>query len=282
MAYESTRQMMNELSHHWYKRGDGNFYKLLDAFNTEMERASDTSERIVAWHDLDQAEGTTLDLLGGDIKTYRINDSDVDYRFMIRLKQLLSRAQGTIPSIVKIVGTALESSDGIKIWNTENPRHVGIKVPLESVRNNEIQQFLLNNLKHMLALGYWLDVIVFRTETKLPLYLGIGTQDRTTQTMRSKTLWWSGWTAKTENPIYVGIHTTMQKASHESSKTLWWDGWKAQNKTVSYLACVGQVAKTQMWHTTTSWADTIKQDINAGLTVGNLLLDSTTQILKTE
>lgn len=33
MAYETTDQLIDLLSHHWYKRPDGNLYKLLDIYN---------------------------------------------------------------------------------------------------------------------------------------------------------------------------------------------------------------------------------------------------------
>ena len=46
------------------------------------------------WRGIQDAEGTTLDLFGKDINTYRPTKDDPPYRFLIYLKNLLARAQG--------------------------------------------------------------------------------------------------------------------------------------------------------------------------------------------
>lgn len=173
MAYETTDQLIDLLSHHWYKRHDGNLYKLLDVYNSHFEYLSDNGEKVERWRAIQNAEGTTLDLFGKDIETYRPTKDDPPYRFLIYLKVLLSRAQGTIPSIVHITSTALGTDKGIKIWHLAEPRHVGIMLPWDYINDDYIQRFLVNNLQHMLALGYWLDVIVFYASTQKQNYLGV-------------------------------------------------------------------------------------------------------------
>lgn len=173
MAYETTDQLIDLLSHHWYKRHDGNLYKLLDVYNSHFEYLSDNGEKVERWRAIQNAEGTTLDLFGKDIETYRPTKDDPPYRFLIYLKVLLSRAQGTIPSIVHITSTALGTDKGIKIWHLAEPRHIGIRLPWDYVNDDYIQRFLVDNLQHMLALGYWLDVIVFYASTQKQNYLGV-------------------------------------------------------------------------------------------------------------
>lgn len=173
MAYETTDQLIDLLSHHWYKCHDGNLYKLLDVYNSHFEYLSDNGEKVERWRAIQNAEGTTLDLFGKDIETCRPTKDDPSYRFLIYLKVLLSRAQGTIPSIVHITSTALGTDKGIKIWHLAEPRHVGIMLPWDYINDDYIQRFLVNNLQHMLALGYWLDVIVFYASTQKQNYLGV-------------------------------------------------------------------------------------------------------------
>lgn len=282
MAYETTDQLIDLLSHHWYKRHDGNLYKLLDVYNSHFEYLSDNGEKVERWRAIQNAEGTTLDLFGKDIETYRPTKDDPPYRFLIYLKVLLSRAQGTRPSIVKITSTAIGTKEGIKIWNTGIPRHVGIQIPWDYVSQWPIEKFLLNNLQHMLALGYWLDVIVFKTTTHLPLYIAVGGQDRTHIITRNKLKWWTGWKTKNDAKLYVGMHTSYKDVWREHQKLKWWTGWKTKNDANLYIAVTGRIIKTSVWHAKTRWWTSTEAQLHAGLTIGNKTITQTTQSLKTE
>lgn len=282
MAYETTDQLIELLSHHWYKRHDGNLYKLLDVYNGHFETLSDNGEKVAKWRGIQNAEGTTLDLFGKDIETYRPTKDDPPYRFLVYLKVLLSRAQGTRPSIVKITSTAIGTKEGIKIWNTGIPRHVGIQIPWDYVSQWPIEKFLLNNLQHMLALGYWLDVIVFKTTTHLPLYIAVGGQDRTHIITRTKLKWWTGWKTKNDAKLYVGMHTSYKDVWREHQKLKWWTGWKTENDANLYIAVTGRIIKTSVWHAKTRWWTSTEAQLHAGLTIGSKTITQTTQSLKTE
>lgn len=282
MAYETTDQLIDLLSHHWYKRHDGNLYKLLDVYNSHFEYLSDNGEKVERWRAIQNAEGTTLDLFGKDIETCRPTKDDPPYRFLIYLKVLLSRAQGTRPSIVKITSTAIGTKEGIKIWNTGIPRHVGIQIPWDYVSQWPIEKFLLNNLQHMLALGYWLDEIVFKTTTHLPLYIAVGGQDRTHIITRNKLKWWTGWKTKNDAKLYVGMHTSYKDMWREHQKLKWWTGWKTKNDSKLYIAVAGRIIKTSVWHAKTRWWTSTEAQLHAGLTIGNKTITQTTQSLKTE
>lgn len=282
MAYETTDQLLTLPSHHWYKEHDGNLYKLLNVFNGDLERISDSGDKVAKWRGIFDAEGTTLDLFGKDISTYRPTKSDPPYRFLIYLKTLLARAQGTIPSIVKITGEALGTRQGLKIWKTGPPRHIAIQIPWDYVSELPVEKFLLENLQHMLALGYWLDYIVFRADTPLKLYIGVGTQDRWQTTARSKTIWWTGWKTKTQSNLYYGMHTSYKNYQRVKSNVSWWTGWKAQTSKHLYLAVIGRIADTSIWHTSASWSSNHKEEVHAGLSVGTKTITTTTQSIKTE
>lgn len=282
MAYETTDQLIDLLSHHWYKRHDGNLYKLLDIYNSHLEKISDSGEKVAEWRAIKNAEGTTLDLFGKDIETYRPTKDDPPYRFLIYLKTLLARAQGTRPSIVKIVSAAIGTDQCLKIWNTGTPRHIGIQIPWDYVSQWPIEKFLLKNLQNMLALGYWLDVIVFKTTTHLPLYIGVGGQDRTHIIVRAKTKWWTGWKTRNSEKLYIGMHISCKDVWREHQKTKWWTGWKARNDKTLYIAVTGRMIKTSVWHAKAKWWTSTEAELHTGLTIGNKLTTTTTQSLKTE
>lgn len=282
MAYETTDQLIAEISDHWVKDPRGNMYKLLDTYNTGFEQISDIADKVERWRAIQDAEGTTLDLFGQDINTSRPTKEDDPYRFLIKLKVLLSRAQGTIPSIVHITSTALGTDKGIKIWHTAAPRHIGIRLPWDYVNDDYIQRFLVNNLQHMLALGYWLDCIVFRSDSPLPLYIGVGSQDKTHEIERSKTIWWSGWKAKTANDMYIGVHSTYQKRTTEKSSTIWWEGWKSKANNDLFIGVAGRIIKTTLLKTAAEWWDSPLEEIHAGINIGNRTITTTTQSIETE
>ena len=281
MAYETSEQLLAEISDYWYKRPGGNLYKLIDAFNEPLEAISDNANKVERWRALKDAKGTTLDLFGADIQTYRPSQDDDNYRFIIHIMELLSRAQGTIPSIYKIASSALQTGEGFKVWKT-SIRHVGIQVPFDAVKTLRMQKFIIRNFQKMLAMGYWIDEIVFVTTTKLPLYVGMGTQIKHRKIERSPVKWWTGWKARTSDKQYIGVATQIKHRNTLSSNAKWWTGWKAESTRSQFIGVVGQLAKSSVWATAAVWSKPQTAEIHAGLTIGNKKLTITTQSIKTE
>lgn len=205
MAYEKTDELIAQLADHWNKRQDTVLYKLLDVYNQELEKVSDEAQKVEKWRSLKEAKGTTLDLLGQDRKAYRISDDDDTYRFIIFVHILMSRAQGTIPSMVHIMSTALNAEpEKFEVYKT-GLRHVGMKIPWDYVKTLQMQKFIIKNLQNMLAMGYWIDVIVFKTTTHLPLYIGIGSRTRTTNTVHGQISWSDNWKTTAKADQFVGV-----------------------------------------------------------------------------
>lgn len=248
MAYETTEQLLAEISDYWEKRPDSNMYKLIDAFNAPLEAIDTNARKVERWRALKDAKGTTLDLFGADIQTYRPSQDDDDYRFLIHLMELLSRAQGTIPSIYKIASSALDNENYFKIYKT-GVRHIGIQIPFDSIKSPQMQKFLLNNLQKMLALGYWIDGIIFRVSTALPLYIGAEAQSSWETTMRSTVVWWTGWKAKTQAKPYVGVAGRISNTSIWKANTVWWTGWKNSTSLNGYSGIVSRYIDSSVWST---------------------------------
>lgn len=238
MAYETTDQLIAEISDHWVKDPRGNMYKLLDTYNTGFEQISDMADKVERWRAIQDAEGTTLDLFGQDINTPRPTKDDDPYRFLIRLKILLSRAQGTIPSIVHITSTALGTDKGIKIWHLAEPRHIGIRLPWDYVNDDYIQRFLVDNLQHMLALGYWLGIIVFSSESHVHGYIGAGTTDQWEEQDHLNSTWWTGWREKADKGGYLAAAITDSTNNIEKLDSNWGNSWSAKSAVANYAAAV--------------------------------------------
>lgn len=282
MAYETTDQLIAQLADHWNKRDDTVLYKLLDVYNQELEKVSDEAQKVAKWRSIKEAKGTTLDLLGQDRKAYRISDDDDTYRFIIFVHILMSHAQGTIPSMVHIMSTALNAEpEKFEVYKT-GLRHVGMKIPWDYVQTLQMQKFIIKNLQNMLAMGYWIDEIVFVTTTKLPLYVGMGMQIKHRKIERSPVKWWTGWKARTSDKQYIGVATQIKHHNTLPSNAKWWTGWKAESTRSQFIGVVGQLAKSSVWATAAVWSKPQTAEIHAGLTIGNKTLTTTTQSIKTE
>lgn len=211
MAYETTDQLVALLSDRWYKEPDGNLYKLVNTFNAPLETKSDVEDKIAQWREINEAEGTTLDMLGGDRKAYRPSSSDDPYRFLIYIKSLMARAQGTAPSIVHIAGTALQNTEGFKIIRT-GVRHVAISIPFSMLISLNMQKFILENLQKLLALGIWLDYIEMPMQTSQTQYIGLASMDDTTEYVNfGHAEWWHGWSGASTSTVYMGAISTIEE-----------------------------------------------------------------------
>ncbi|MCT6891246.1 MAG: hypothetical protein M3Z87_16560, partial [Lactobacillus sp.] len=132
------------------------------------------------------AQGTTLDILGEDRKAYRPSDEDNLYRFLIYIKFLIARAQGTPPSILGISEAALQRDKGFKIFKVKT-RHIIIKIPFEEIDNIGIEKLILDNLQELVALGIWLDGISFEVKTNATDYIGAAVMSTEYVKLRAET-----------------------------------------------------------------------------------------------
>ena len=216
----TTDQLLAEIADYWNKRPDSNLYKLVDIYNSGFNSIVNDLQTVDDWRAVNQAEGTTLDLIGEDEQAYRVTQDDNDYRFWIWIKFLIARAQGTYPSLVKIDQNSLGTDQNIKIWNTDQPHHVDIQLPWDYVSSDYMHNFLLKNLQSLLALGNWLDAVYFKSTTDLPLYIGVvGSMSSTSIWKAKTTIWWSGWEATTNNQIYAGVKGRISNTSIWSTET---------------------------------------------------------------
>lgn len=180
MAIRTTDELMAEVSDHWNKGSDSNIYKLIDAFNFHEESMSDLAEQVGDWQSIDTAQGATLDLIGELYDVTRVDSDDDFYRFMIRLKQLTARSDGTINSIAEVVAKSLQidptSFQIIPLRNgNDQVQHITIfGIPFEYADDIRKTKIMLTGLASATILGVWLDNVSFTANTNMALYVGSG------------------------------------------------------------------------------------------------------------
>ena len=167
----STDELLAEVSQYWANYNGSNLWQLIDVLNKPMTDISTTAKQVENYREINVASGSTLDLFGEDFKASRVNHDDELYRFLIYIKSLVAKSQGTVPSIVNISETALQKKQGVKVFQN-GIRHIIIQITLSKVDSLKTERLILENLKELVALGIWLDKISFDTRTDVLQYLG--------------------------------------------------------------------------------------------------------------
>ena len=100
-------------------------------------------DRIKMWRGVDDTEGVTLDLIGGNVDQVRGQASDAIYRTMIRAKILRNKSNGTINELVELLSFVLQI-DPHEIVLTEGYE---LEVPLPaSIRITDIPATVLTEI----------------------------------------------------------------------------------------------------------------------------------------
>lgn len=90
------------------KSPDSNIGKLIGIMTEQLQELEQTFERVRAWRDIDQAEGTTLDRIGSNVGQPRGVATDQVYRILIKSKIARNLSTGDINTIIRVLSTALD------------------------------------------------------------------------------------------------------------------------------------------------------------------------------
>lgn len=171
-AGTNTDQLLAETSDYWNKSSSSNLYNLIDIYNSRMGTISSNCQKVADIRSVDNATGSVLDDFGKDRDTYRVSNDDSLYRFMIYIKFMLAKANGTLPNIINISSTALSQSHELKVFQS-GIRHIKIKLPLAEITDLKTEKLILTNLKQLVDLGIWLDSISFIAKTSSEDFIGL-------------------------------------------------------------------------------------------------------------
>ncbi|MDE3837945.1 hypothetical protein C0966_00790 [Bacillus methanolicus] len=101
-------EWLSKLTDHYKKDPNSNIGKLLSVVYDEIEELKSTFLKIEEWRNINNAEGTTLDLAGENVGQPRGKATDEIYRVMIRGKEALNQSDGTINKIIEVLSKTLD------------------------------------------------------------------------------------------------------------------------------------------------------------------------------
>lgn len=188
----TTDDMMDEVAAHWSHDPGSVIYGLVDELNLMLEFGSDMADKMVDWHAIDYAEGTTLDLIAAQYDISRPDSDDEFLRFLIRLRKQVAKSDGTLNSIANIIAGSLEVDlESIQILTTRNGdgnvNHITVKgIPEDKVSDDREKGILLDNLKVATMLGVYIDEIAYRAAIEANVYVGVAFQSQTKYEIESE------------------------------------------------------------------------------------------------
>lgn len=184
--------MMDEIAAHWSHKPGSIFYGLIDSFNELMEFGADTADKITDWHAIDNAEGTTLDLIAEQYQVARPDSDDEFLRFLIRLKREVAKSDGTLNSLANVIASSLEIDlSTIQILSSRSGNtkvnHIIVKgIPEEMVKDDRQKAILLSSMNQATLEGVWIDSIEYRSAVETTVTVGTAMLATTKYTIESE------------------------------------------------------------------------------------------------
>lgn len=130
--------MIQRLTDIFTKKEDSNIGKLMLIISTQIDSLNETFLKIESWRDIDQAEGTTLDLEGSNVGQKRGQVSDEIMRVLIKARIARNNSDGTINKMIDALARSLNTTpDKVKIkalYDQGEPAAIMIEgVPIDAL-----------------------------------------------------------------------------------------------------------------------------------------------------
>lgn len=114
------KNILKRLTWNYNKNEESNVYKIFASIAPEIELIKGIFEKIEKWRGTDNAEGTTLDLIGEDVQQKRLGMSDAQYRPMLKFRSSLNRSNTDINSVNNAL-KSITSDNFLRLY--EGPDH---------------------------------------------------------------------------------------------------------------------------------------------------------------
>lgn len=161
------KNMITRLTSNYSKLKDSNIYKLFSMVASQSEELKETFEKISSWQGIENASGSTLDMIGEDVRAVRLGLADEEYRALLRFKISLDKGMTDINSINNAMKSITEDNY-IRLYEGYNEYNepASIKAMLKKYDEN----IPYEKMDTLLSAGVNL-YITAETETKSKLYV---------------------------------------------------------------------------------------------------------------
>ncbi len=130
-------------------------HALLEVTAHHIQENEDLYEQMGNWRDIDQAEGTTLERIGGNVQQPRGQANDSVYRVLIKSKIKRNLSNGSIDTLVDFLSFILQISKSdvevIELWDKNEHATLKINVPSNSVTSTGLTQAQFGTLVNLVV-----------------------------------------------------------------------------------------------------------------------------------
>lgn len=199
------RNMLSRLTWNYRKDEDSNIYKLFATLAPEIEHLKEAFEKIESWGGIENAEGTTLDLIGEDVRQERLSMSDEQYRQRLRFRAAVNRSDADINS-VNTAMRAIAGANYVRLYEAEKKEPYLEPAAVIAQIQKLYPDMPFREMEHILAAGVRLLWEIQREE-RMPLHLGIATRKTKEFTIYPSV----AEDMQNEKSLYIGIAMSKRK-----------------------------------------------------------------------
>ncbi|TRW26215.1 hypothetical protein FL857_05885 [Criibacterium bergeronii] len=164
------KNMLKRLTFNYTKVEGSNVYKLFSIVALSVEELKELFEKISSWQGISNAEGTTLDLIGEDVRQKRNGMTDDEYRLQLRFKNSLNRSGTDINSVNNII-KSFSKDEFIKIKDATDDEYFKEPAAIVIYMSNNSKNILNNKFEAAVAAGVRTIWLIYRDDLKSTLKL---------------------------------------------------------------------------------------------------------------
>lgn len=150
-------RFLDRLTDNYDKAEGGNVHKMAQLSSLLHQQQEDVLNTIDNWHDVDQAQGTTLDMHGKDVQQDRGQSPDEIYRVLIKSKVLRLLSDGSIDVIIDFLAFILDADPTEvrvrELWPEGKPAALEITAPVEKIGRTGLNARQFGTLLNMVVAG---------------------------------------------------------------------------------------------------------------------------------
>lgn len=161
--------LLRKFTDNYNKMPDGVIGKLMYILAVKLGEIKETAEKVELWKDLQEAQGTTLDLIGEDVGQSRNGRSDVAYRILIQARRAANESCGDLNGIIRALATMLRCEyeeiyiSEVEADDTKYPAHIAmVEVPADVLETAELRiEEVRDMLKQIISGGVSIGTLSF-------------------------------------------------------------------------------------------------------------------------
>lgn len=158
-------ELVRKLSDFFNKNPNSNIGKILLILSEQLEKIRTEAEKVERWRNIDDAEGTTLDLMGAPIGQYRGQANDEIMRALIKTKIAQNNSDGTIPYLIEFLSLLLKIpvSEVVitGLWKEGRSATIHVSVPADSINATGLSLRQFGQLVNAIVTGGILAEVLF-------------------------------------------------------------------------------------------------------------------------